>query len=598
MKLLFIYSNHATYLSPHYHHGIGFLAASLKKAGHHVGLTIYDCPVERDALIADIERFGPDMIGFSVATAQYKYARLYSSWIKESFCAPMVVGGVHATLDPEKVMAHPAWDYLVAGEGEEALVELADALDSGVDPANIKNLWLRRGTEIVRNDLRPLIENLDSLPYPDREVFDNEHLLEGERKVLSFLAGRGCPYGCTYCFNAGFRLLYKGMGKWVRFRSPQNLLNEIRSLAPKYSPRILDFNDDIFTLNRDWTMAFIEKYREDIRLPFRCNVRVETVDREVLESLKEAGCDAIRVGVEQGDEQFRRTVLKRTMTNAQIEQVFRWAHELGIKAWSFNMLGFPGETPELAEKTLELNRRIRPDHLQISIFNPYPGTVLWEECLEQGLLPENAEVMDGYFVPDTPLNMPSMTREQLQTLHRKFVDLSESIKDQIRIAEKYRSRKIFTDLVEIFDQAEIVQPEPGYVKQIYFTMDEDSRKTLQEHPPSRIVFSLKIPPRSRFEAAVALHPAVWDKALGEGVLFELYVTPKRLIGKGKRRLLLSRHLNPRQNTQDRCWIEVEADLGEFAGKTIALELVTRMQNESKSDFNTAGWANPVIAETP
>jgi hypothetical protein len=262
------------------------------------------------------------------------------------------------------------------------------------------------------------------------------------------------------------------------------------------------------------------------------------------------------------------------------------------------MLGFPGETAELAEKTLELNRRIRPDHLQISIFNPYPGTVLWDECIEQGLLPENAEVMDGYFVPDTPLNMPSMTREQLQALHRKFVDLSESIKDKIRIEEKYRGRKIYADLIENLDHAEVSQPEAGYVKPIYFTMDEDSRKTLQEHPPSRVMYHLTIPPRARFEAAVALHPAVWDKALGEGVIFELYVTPTRIIGKGKRRLLFSRHLDPKQKTQDRCWIEVEADLGEFSGKTVDLELVTRMQNDSESDFNTAGWANPMIVEAP
>ncbi len=596
MRILFIYSNHATYLSPHYHHGIAYVAAALKKAGHRVELLTYDNPVERDQLVEDVKRFQPNLAGFSVATNQYKYAREYSGWIKEDVGVPLVVGGVHATLDPEKVMAHTLWDYLVVGEGEEAAVELADALEADRDPSAILNLWARKGDDVVRNEIRPLVENLDSLPYPDREIFDEEHLLEGDRKVFSFLAGRGCPYACTYCFNTGFRRLYKGKGKWVRFRSPDNLLGEIRLLVPQYSPRILDFNDDIFTLDRDWTMTFLEGYRREFGFPFRCNVRVETVDRTVLEALKEAGCDAIRVGVEQGDEEFRRKVLKRNMTNEQIEQVFRWAREIGLGAWSFNMLGFPGETPRLAARTLELNSRIRPDHLQISIFNPYPGTALWEECLREGYLPEGTEALDGYFVPDTPLDLPTMTREQLHELHREFVKLSEKIKDEIRFGKKYLNRKIHADLVELLESAQVTQPEEGYVKSTYFTMGEDSRKTLQEHPNSNVSFELSIPPKSRFEAAVAFHPSVWESALGEGVVFELFVTPKRLIGKGKRNLLMSRRLDPKRNTDDRCWIEVEADLADFAGKTVTLELVTRMHNDSKSDYNTAGWANPVIVE--
>jgi len=596
MKILIIYSNHETYLSPHYHHGIAYVMASLKRSGHHTNLLIYDCPVDRETLISDIRSCAPDLVGFSVASNQYKYAKRYSEWIKLDTGLPLMVGGVHATLAPRKVMEHNAWDYLVAGEAEDAVVELAEALETGGDPSRIPNLWLRKGSEIIRNDVRPLVEDLDTLPFPDRESFDLEHLLEGERKVLSFLAGRGCPYMCTYCSNPAFRRLYKDKGPWVRFRSPENLISEIRALLGRYSPNILDFNDDIFTLKPDWLKKFLDYYKKEFALPFRCNVRVETVDKDILRALKEAGCDAIRVGVEQGDEDFRRKKLKRKMSNEQIIRVFDQAHELNLKVWSFNMLGFPDETPELARRTLELNRRLKPDHLQISVFNPYPATELWEECLREGYLPEEAESPDGYFVPETPLNLPTMTHERLKELHRKFVELNEEITDEIRTSQRYGNRKIHYDLADMLDRAEVKQPVEGYVKVTYFTMDEDSRKTLQEHPPSSVAWELKVPPRSRFEAAVAMHPQVREKARGKGPVFELYVTPRRLLGRGKPRLLLSRHLDPKNNPADRGWIEVSADMAEFAGKTVRMELVTRMKDDSESDFNTAGWANPVIVE--
>ncbi len=598
MKTLIIYSNHETYLSPHYHHGIAYLIASLKRAGHQTDLLVYDCPVEREKLISDVRSYAPELVGFSVATNQYKYAKRYSEWIKTDTGLTLMVGGVHATLTPQKVMEHPTWDYLIVGEAEEAVVELADALEADRDPSKIPNVWLRRSGEIVRNDVRALTEDLDSLPFPDRESFDLEHLLEGDRKVLSFLAGRGCPYVCTYCSNPAFRRLYKGKGSWVRFRSPENLLSEIRALVGHYSPRILDFNDDIFTLKPDWLKKFLEVYKREFALPFRCNVRVETVDKDTLRELKEAGCDAIRVGVEQGDEEFRRRKLKRKMSNEQVAQVFDRAHELDLKAWSFNMLGFPDETPGLARRTLELNRRLKPDHLQISIFNPYPATELWEECLEKGYLPEGAESPDGYFVPDTPLNLPTMSHEQLKRLHREFVKLNEEITDKIRTSQKYKGRKIHYDLADMLAQARVDRPVEGYVQVTYFTMDEDSRKTLQEHPPSRIAYELKIPAGSRFEASVAMHGQVWDKARGKGPVFELYAQRKGLLRKGKPKLLLSRHIDPKNNPADRGWLDVSAELEEFAGKTVRLELVTKMKDDSESDFNTAGWANPVIVEKP
>lgn len=591
-------------MPPHYHHGIGHLSAVLKKAGHATGLKVYDRPVEREQLISDVKAFSPDMVAFSAATNQYKYARKYSSWIVEATHASrpqkpiMVVGGVHPTLDPEGVIQHPAWDFLVIGEADLAFSELTQAIQADRDPSSIGNVWGRKGGEIFRNAVRPLVTDLDSLPFPDREVFDREHLLRGERGAMSLLAGRGCPYGCAYCCNPAFQRLYRGGGKWVRRRSAENILAEIKSLADSYPIKFLYFDDDVFTLDREWTLDFVARYKSSFKFPFRVNVRVETADREMLAALKDAGCDMIQVGVEHGDEEFRRKALRRPMSNAQIENIFRWADEVGLRTWSFNIIGFPGETPELARATIELNKRIRPDHLQVAVFNPYPGTPLYDESVEKGYFSKDDDPSDGFFNPESGLNLPTFPRDQLNLMRHELVALSERIEDQRRIERKYANRKIYFDLTDMLGEAEVDEPAKGYVKVAYFSIFDDVRRTLQEHPPSKIKYVVNIPRNARFEFSLAVHPEVWEKAKGDGVVFRLEAAPRRIVGKAVAAELFSHHLDPQRRTQDRAWFDFTVDLSDFAGKTMRLELITEMKNNSESDFNTAGWANPLIVEAP
>ena len=312
MRVLFIYPDVGSFLPPHFQHGIGFLSAVLKKAGHSTRLFYLSEMWPRDRLAASAEEFDPGLICLSGTTHQHRYLEQAAKWIKEAAPKiPIICGGVHAMLASEEVIALPAIDMVCQGEGEGAIVELAAALESGKEYHQIRNLWVKRGNDVIRNPLRPLIENLDSLPFADREVFNHQEILDKDDLRLSLLVGRGCPYDCSYCANQAKRRLFQGLGKYVRLRSVENLLSEIELCAKNYKIAKLDFNDDIFTLNRNWMEEFAEKYPKKFAYPFRINVHAGTVDREIFEKLAAVGAEMVRIGVESGSERVRREIMNR-----------------------------------------------------------------------------------------------------------------------------------------------------------------------------------------------------------------------------------------------------------------------------------------------
>jgi len=407
--------------------GIGYMSSVLKANGHRTSLIHVTETMIKSKLMKKIERYKPDLIGFSSTTHQYQYVKEYSNWIKEELETPIICGGVHATLCPDQVLSCNNIDMVCIGEGEYPMLELANRMEKGDNIDDISNLWIKKHSSIKRNPVRPLISNLDELPFPDREIFNFKELLKtgllGAHGSLSeFMAGRGCPYDCTYCCNHALKEIYKGKGKYVRMRSVENVLAEIKNVTEKYEVKKIMFHDDIFTLFHNWIKEFCEKYPTEFDLPFWCNGRVETLNRQILYDLRKAGCDMIFIGIESGNEWLRRTVLRRPITNKQIIDAFRIAHEVGIKTLSFNMVGIPFETPEMVKETIELNKLIQPDHIQVSIFYPYPNTELWRICSESGYLTQDQ--LPSYFDGKSILDLPTMSREQIAQLYNNFIDFT------------------------------------------------------------------------------------------------------------------------------------------------------------------------------
>ncbi|MFC2001902.1 B12-binding domain-containing radical SAM protein [Chloroflexota bacterium] len=413
MKIHFIYSDVSTYYYPGAHHGLASISSVLKSHGHLVSIHHFKKEPSRNEVLGIIQREAPDLLAFSSVTNQIGYVNTWSKWIKQEFATPTICGGIHTTLYPEEVIGFDGIDMVCRGEGEYPMLDLADDLER----TDIKNLWLKRGSDITKNPLRALISPLDDLPYPDYALFDCQTMLADRNGDFAILASRGCPFNCTYCCNHALRGVQKGKGKYFRLQSVDYVLKELELLTEKYPIRHLSFADDVFGMSRDWSLEFCEKYPKKFGLEFECNVRADMVDEELLKSLQKANCTRINMGVEAGNEQLRGNILRRKMSNEQIIQAFDKAHKFGIKTLAYNMIGLPYETPEMIRETINLNKRLAPDNVAIFFFYPYPGTELYEVCKKEGFLSDRHS---SSYVSESVLELPTISRKELRRLYTEF----------------------------------------------------------------------------------------------------------------------------------------------------------------------------------
>jgi len=417
VKIHFIYSDVSTYYYPGVHHGIASISSVLKSHGHLVSVHHVKKEPSRNNILDIIQKEHPDLVAFSAVTNQIGYVDIWSRWIKQEFTIPTICGGVHATLYPEEVIGFDGIDMVCRGEGEYPMLKLADDLEC----TEIENLYVKRGKDIIKNTLGPLIANLDDLPYPDYALFDCNTILKDRNGDFSILASRGCPFSCTYCCNHALRKVQEGKGKYARVRSVDNVLDELELLTAKYPIRHLSFADDVFGLSKDWALEFCEKYPKRFALEFECNARADRLDEELLDSLKRANCTRVSMGVEAGNEWLRTELLRRKMSNEQIIRAFDNARRFGIETLSYNMIGLPYETPEMIRETINLNKRLAPSRIAIFFFYPYPGTELYELCKREGFLSGRSSTS---YVAKSTLELPTVTAGELQKLYAEFHGLA------------------------------------------------------------------------------------------------------------------------------------------------------------------------------
>ena len=418
MRILFIYPDPVKF-SGTFHYGLGYISSVLKGEGHSCDLLTIKKDVSERDMVNEVEKRRPDVVGFSSTTHQFPNVVKFSSWIKGAFDIPIISGGSHTTIDPSDVMSRESVDVACIGEGEYPMLDLISNLESGNDVREIKNLWVRGDDgRVHKNELRPLIKNLDELPFPDRSFDD---LIEKTR-IADMLAGRGCPYECSYCCNHVYKKIYENKGPYVRYRSVDNVLEEISLLIDKYGINRVNFHDDTFTLFRKWLEEFSVKYGREFDISFECNARADNLNEEIVRCLSKAHCDLIRIGIETGNEGLRKNVLHRNMSNQQIIDAFDLAHSRGIKTSSFNMLGIPGETTQTIEDTMVLNEKIDPTYVQASIFYPYPNTRIHEICEREGLLTDRSK--GSYFDYGTTLNLKDLAEGEINRYYKRFRDWS------------------------------------------------------------------------------------------------------------------------------------------------------------------------------
>ena len=452
MKVCFVYPDVGGvehYGARKYYHGLGYISAMLKAAGHKTALIYLLREPSREAFLRELAGHDPAVVAFSSTTHQHPLVEQCARWIKEEQPERFVLsGGTHPTLAPEAVALSPDIDAICVGEGELATLDLIERLAAGAPITEIQNLWMRDGEIWHRNPSRALIENLDDLPFADRELFDSRQMLAHNDGWVDLMAGRGCPYDCSYCCNPGLKAQYHGLGRYVRFRSVDNLLREIEELAGRYPVRTLNFQDDTFTLNRKWALEFCEAYTGRFEFPFWINTRVERVldDEELVSALARAHCRGVRIGLESGNEQLRKDILKRGMSNDDIRRAVRLLRRHGLQVSTCNMIGIPGETPAMIDETIALNRELAPDNLQFSVFYPYPMTELHDVAVEQGLV-QAGHAIAGYYERESVLDLPDIAPEELAEKYDRFMALKSDLRVQREHPWRYRARRLLLALL-------------------------------------------------------------------------------------------------------------------------------------------------------
>jgi len=341
--------------------GLEIMSSLLKQRGHQViGLT--DSTFDTSNYITNdeqhnlkqIRKYKPDFIGFSVLSHRYQWCLKFARLIKGDFpLVKIIFGGCHPTALPELVIKEDCVDIVCVGEGEEAIVELLN----NPERTNIKNLWFKKGSSIIRNTIRPLIEDLDSLPLPDKSLWVN--LPKTVFKNYLIMVSRFCPYSCSFCFNSYMQKLYKGLGQFVRFRSVENVILELKKAKKELNIKWVLFMDDNLTLKQKWFKQFAKEYRRHIHLPYACNTHPFTIDEKRVKLLKESGCRFVMLGIQSGSEEVRQKIIGRHETNKKLLKVTNIFHKYGLSFSLDHIFGLD-DSPKHLHESAELYNKARP----------------------------------------------------------------------------------------------------------------------------------------------------------------------------------------------------------------------------------------------
>ncbi len=487
MKVLFIYTDVSSAVG--FSSGIGVLSALLKREGHETKLihvsNELDYPLDVERINRDIADYSPGLICFSVTTNQWYFTGQIGKEIKRKFEIPIVVGGPHATAAPDDAIAEPWVDVVCRGEGDRALTDLVRQIASGLPFAGIPNLSHKKNGNVIREPLGPWVDNLDTLPFEDRKIFNYSRIVDTRDGWAEVIVTRGCPYACTYCFNQPSFDKYKKYLKantgtsvtkrdYTRRRSVDSTIRMLKELKMTY-PNITGFTfvDDILAIDGEWFEEFARRYSKEIELPYACTSHPLLFDEKVAKLLKDSGCKVVKMGVESGNPEIRKRVLKRNISNEHLVEVFELAKKFGLKPQAFNMIGLPGETFENMMETVQLNAQMKPYIVWLSTFIPYPGTALYKLCREKGMIDEAKWNQADSYRGESVLKdeyLPPLKFKKIRVMYRWF--LNANLNNDVR--------GIYRDHIRELDSLPDDQWHDGCVERLFkereAQIDQDLRK--------------------------------------------------------------------------------------------------------------------------
>lgn len=368
--------------------GLAWIAAVLESAGHKV--KIVDSPTLKLGIkdfIREVKAWSPDVIGFSVITPTACKAYMAVRLLKKYFSdVPIIGGGPHPTFMYDEAL-NEGFDVVVCGEGELTTLELINVIERYGFPSkelrNVRGIVFKDPEGgLIKTPPRGLIDDLGKLPWPAHHLLDmNAYSMFNKNvKVAHIIASRGCPYGCIFCSTSYF------WGRRVRFRPARDVVEEVKFLTEKYGIKKVAFMDDELTASRAFINEFVKNVREHkLDLEFSCGSRVDHVDREMLKNMRDVGFKAIYFGVESSSQESLNKMGKK-ITIDSIIKAFKLVKELGLHHVGTFVLGFPWETLEDMERTVDFAIKLNPSYAQFTIATPYPGTPLYEYAVRNNLI--------------------------------------------------------------------------------------------------------------------------------------------------------------------------------------------------------------------
>jgi len=330
----------------------------------------------RDHVRRNLEKDDPDIIGISVNTLYMQHVKNImgevKAWRKD---IPIVLGGYHTSIWPEQTFEIPQADYLCIGDGEYVLAELLDRISRGRSAKGLRGVWAKEPDGEVRNERGCFIEDIDSLPTPNWDLWEDLDLYFYFLGMLYIIGSRGCPYRCTYCDAHG---IVKAVdGKYFRIRDPKKYAQEIAYHWSKYKHRglrLAQLFDQVFTLKEDWVREFCDEYRRlGVHREFRFSAfsRIDNITPAKAEMLGQSGCAILRVGIEAGDPYIRNEIYKKKISDAKIREIFEVCRANGIRFTAYYMLGGPGETRRTVDTTIQLARELDADRSAFFVYKPF-----------------------------------------------------------------------------------------------------------------------------------------------------------------------------------------------------------------------------------
>lgn len=360
---------------------------------------------DRAQILAQLDEEQAVVLGFSVTTDLYQLWISIAAEVKTKHPRlPIVMGGVHPTILPERVISRNCVDAVYVGEAEKTIVDIYRFL-AGASDDHPTGLWIKDNKTIVQSNPSRLIENLDDLPF--QEVAPFVAAVPSLGQVYQVGTSRGCPFDCSYCIAGNLKHLYADSGHYLRRRSPGHVLNELKSAQSKWPLSSVDFIDDVFTIDLAWLNEFLSRYKAEVGLPFRCLIHPATVQREILRAVRLAGCQGIKMGVQHVNPELCLRVFNRKFDSEKVKHVTEWATELDLPIKLDFIIGAPTETEQDLVHMAQFLREMKVSDIFLYFLTYYPGAKILEYARKNGDLSEAQveDVLEGrvtsfQFIPD------------------------------------------------------------------------------------------------------------------------------------------------------------------------------------------------------